>query len=292
MTTTIDTIAEPPGDSPRTGPVDRGTRREGRLFGALVLAAFPLYGVGSALLDRPLGLSLVLLNSLAVAAIGLIGFRLLRAVQPAVAAGYLAARVLEGLLLGGGAALLVGLDVADADVTGYLLAMAVLGIGSVPFCRALEENRWLPTWLAHWGVVGYVALAIGAVLELVSGWPVVVFFAAVGGLFELTLGVLLLGQGFRRRGVHPADGDTAGCAPDGEGGGLDTPAHDEQIAAFGVHLAISMAAVAICVVVNLAVNLSAGAVADWDAWWSSWVVVGCSIGLVVHATVVRVAHLR
>jgi len=65
---------------------------EGRAFGGIVLAAFLLYGVGSALADQPIGLALVALNSIAVAAAGLIGFRLLQSSQPRVGFGYLATR--------------------------------------------------------------------------------------------------------------------------------------------------------------------------------------------------------
>ena len=168
---------------------------------------------------------------------------------------------------------------ADADTTGYLLAMAVLGVGSVPFCRLLGEQGWLPGWLAVWGMAGYVALTVGAVIELTTGWAVIVVFAVVGGLFELVLGLRLVARGFQR--VPRPGGLGAGHPP--------TP--EEHLAAFRVHLAISVAAVAICVLVNLAVNLTAGLTADWSAWWSLWAVLGCSIGLMVHGLVAHVARL-
>ena len=41
----------------------------GRITGALFLAAFVCYGFGNALVDRPLGVVLMLLNSVVVAAI-------------------------------------------------------------------------------------------------------------------------------------------------------------------------------------------------------------------------------
>jgi len=57
----------------------RFNRWEGRLFGGLVLSAFLLYGIGSALVEEPIGLVLALANSVAVATVGVIG---LRAVRP------------------------------------------------------------------------------------------------------------------------------------------------------------------------------------------------------------------
>ncbi len=68
---------------------------EGRLFGGLVLAAFPLYGIGSALADRPIGLALVAANSLAVTVVGIIGQRLVRSRERTAGIGYLVARLDE-----------------------------------------------------------------------------------------------------------------------------------------------------------------------------------------------------
>ncbi len=185
------------------------SRRQGQLFGGLVLAAFVLYGIGSALVDEPVGLVLVTLNSLAVGVIGLIGFRLLRADSFGIGAGYLGARILEAVLLAGGVAVVALTSSTDADTTGYLLAMIALGVGSVPFCRALERGRWLPSWLARWGMVGYAALVIGALLELATGRAVTVLFAVPGGLFELTLGLVLLKRGFGRPTPTPTPTPTS-----------------------------------------------------------------------------------
>ncbi|MEL7155347.1 MAG: DUF4386 family protein [Actinomycetota bacterium] len=170
----------------------------GRPFGAIVLAAFVLYGVGSALADRPIGLVLVALNSIAVAYAGLLGFRLVRRAEPGVGAGYLAARVAEAALLAGGVLLAQAADLVDADVTGYLLAMLALATGSIPFCRSLGRGRWLPGFMARWGTFGYAALGVGALVELATGRAVTVVFAVPGGLFELALGLYLLRFGFRR----------------------------------------------------------------------------------------------
>lgn len=79
-------------------------RFEGQLFGGLVLAAFVLYGVGSALTDAPTGLTLVALNSVAVAVIGVIGFRLLRTDHRSVGVVYMLTRIVEAALLLGGRA--------------------------------------------------------------------------------------------------------------------------------------------------------------------------------------------
>ncbi|MEM7338043.1 MAG: DUF4386 domain-containing protein [Actinomycetota bacterium] len=171
---------------------------EGRLFGALVLSAFVLYGVGSAFADQAVGLTLVMLNSVAVTVLGLVGFRLLRPENTRIGLGYLAARIAEAILLAGGVVVASGPTGSEADTTGYLLGMVALGLGSVPFCLALGSARWLPSFMARWGVLGYTLLAIGALTELATGRAVTVLFAIPGGLFEVALGCHLVWRGFRR----------------------------------------------------------------------------------------------
>ena len=169
---------------------------EGRLFGGLVLAAFFLYGMGSALVDEPIGVGLVAVNSVAVAIVGVIGFRLLRHDHLLVGAGYLVTRVAEATFLAGGVALYTFADRSDADITGYLLGMLVLGIGSLPFWYVVGRGPWLTSRFALWGMVGYLALSVGAAIELTTGREVTYFFAAPGGLFEIAIGVHLLRRGF------------------------------------------------------------------------------------------------
>jgi len=166
------------------------------MFGALVLAAFVLYGVGSSLVGNPVGLTLVGLNSIAVALIGAIGFRLLRSTARTAGVAYAVTRIVEATALFiGVVAVAIGAP-AGVDQTTYLLGMVVLGVGSIPFLLALREGRWLPGWFTIWGIAGYTALASGALIELASGRPVAVAFAVVGGLFELALGVFLVWKGF------------------------------------------------------------------------------------------------
>ena len=181
-----------------TTNTDPGSNRwEGQLFGGLVLSAFFLYGVGSALIDQPIGVVLAVLNSVAVAIVGVIGFRLLRSDSPRVGAGYLATRIAEAFLLGGGVVVYTIADgVSDADTTGYLFGMLALGLGSLPFWYVIGRGPWLSNRFALWGMAGYVLLAAGALIELTTGREVTYVFAAPGGLFEIALGIYLIRRSF------------------------------------------------------------------------------------------------
>lgn len=191
------------------------SRTSGRIVGGLVLAAFLLYGGGSALVDGGSdgGALLMLLNSLAVAAIGVLALPVLQRIDPLAATGYLATRILEAALLAVGTALILTPATEEAGEHAYWFAMIALGLGSLPFCRALLRGRLVPAPLAVWGLLGYLCLAVGGALE-VLGLGGGLLLSAPGGLFEVAFGVLLLARGFPEPTVDPRDDETALLAAD------------------------------------------------------------------------------
>ena len=190
----------------------KNSRTIARYVGTLMLAAFFLYGIGTTLATTAtrggvvlsIGVVLMLLNTVAVIAIGAFVYPILRPHSATVAAGYMATRLFEGVLLAGGAIALVTGAVAT-NVLAYNVAMAVLGIGSLFFCVVLYRARLVPRFLAGWGFVGYAAFATGCVLELLgvagAGLPATI----PGGLFELAFAIWLLLRGFSA----PAAGSAA-----------------------------------------------------------------------------------
>lgn len=169
-------------------------RAAARLIGALFLSAFLLYGGGTALGAAPLGLVLILANSLAVAAIGVLFHQQVQAHSPVAANSYLVARTAEAivLVLGG---LLLRVKVLPAGSSLALdIGMTALGLGSIPLFLLLHSQRWLPRILALWGVAGYSLLTIGSILDL-AGLPVALWCSIPGGLFELVFGIWMLTRG-------------------------------------------------------------------------------------------------
>lgn len=172
-------------------------RTSGRIAGALFLAAFVLYGVGSALGATPVGITLILLNSVAVVVIGLLIRRWLRPEALRIANGYLLARVAEAVLLAAGAWFLVAERPEGNDLL-YAAAMIALAAGSIPMLLTLAGLGLLPKWFAYWGAIGYALVGIGVVMD----YPlpgVGILFLVPGGLFEVAFGLLLVFAGFPTR---------------------------------------------------------------------------------------------
>lgn len=209
-------VSTPPPDTDRL-PSDR---RLARAIGVLFLVATVTYLTGDLLAGSlvddaagpaellagrgrvAVGLLLMLANSMAVVGIGTLFHPILNRYGRLVANGYLATRIIEGTVLAGGIAGLGALASAAGgsaatsswgsvaalatgfNDTAFLVAMVVLGLGSLPLCLLLYRERLIPHPLAMLGLVGYGALAVGAGLEL-AGHGALTMLVVPGAVFEL-----------------------------------------------------------------------------------------------------------
>lgn len=208
-----------------------------RITGALFLIPLLAYGIGSNLISslakepgdllsvassRPQLMTaalLLVLNSLCVTAIAILLYPVLKRYHPRTGLWYLAARMMEALILLVGLICLLLLftlstesaktNLADPTCTGlffqmamqgnfwaYQLAMIILGLGSIPFCYLLFRQRLVPAYLSIAGLLGYMLLTLGACLEL-FGYRLGILLSLPGGLFEVIFGIRLMLKGFR-----------------------------------------------------------------------------------------------
>jgi len=203
-----------------------------RLIGALFLAGFVVYGVGfgltSSVLDAPdflsqisahqstlvLGAFLMLLNAPVDVGKAVLFFPIVENHGKRTALAYLAAIIVEVVLLSLGALCLLmlvplaqqGVDARVAQALGSLLSesntMAYqigqmsLGIGAVFLCSLLFRTRLIPRWLAGLGVIGYAIHVVGAIAEI-FGIPISIILLIPGALFELSLPFWLFIKGFQ-----------------------------------------------------------------------------------------------
>ena len=201
--------------SPRAVRPDSGIRQTARIVGALFLAGYLAYGVGSVIATGNVpsadhsgstavfvtGAALMLLNSALVIGIGVLMFPILRTHSKAIAAGYLGTRIFEGVMLAIGVASLIVVTgptaAIHANAVFYSVAEAGLGIGSLFFCALLFRTRLVPRFLAAWGFIGYACFAGANLLELFGVAGAGLVGTIPGGLFELTFAIWLIVRGFK-----------------------------------------------------------------------------------------------
>ncbi len=208
-----------------------GPRRvASKVIGALFLLGFASYGTGFGLVTSVVGVPdflstisahrttlvlgalLMLSNSAVDVGKGVLFFPIVENHGKRTALAYLAAMIVEVVLLAVGVLsllLIVPLgQYADADwakgvaalltqsnTMAYQLAMMSLAVGNVFLWSLAFQIRLIPRWLSVWGVVGYGIFLIGAVAEI-FGVHIGLICTIVGGLFEVVLGFWLLIKGF------------------------------------------------------------------------------------------------
>ncbi len=178
-----------------------------RIVGALFVLVFIFYAGGSALVSNDqisLGLILMLANSIAVIVIGLFFRPIIALDAPITANIYLAARVVEGILLGAGATVLALANNAELNSSLYRLSMIALGLGSIGFCRWLLLSRLIYALHAWLGLIGYPLLVLAMIVGSFGFefWSYVLLLP--GAVFELTFGLYLLFVGLGSKSSrHP-----------------------------------------------------------------------------------------
>jgi hypothetical protein len=206
-----------------------------RLIGALFLAGFLVYGVGFALVTSVIsapdflaaisvhqttlvvGAFLMLLNTVVDVGKGVLFFPILEQYGKRSALAYLAALIVQVVLLDIGVLCLLmliplgaldagGAPAAWAEAAGSLLVhgntmayhigQATLSAGAIFLCALLFRTSLIPRFFAAWGLIGYVIHLTGAIAEI-FGFPVSLYLLIPGGLFELGLGFWLIFKGFQ-----------------------------------------------------------------------------------------------
>jgi hypothetical protein len=208
-------------------------KRFSRLFGALFLAGFLVYGIGFGLVSSVTtapdvlaavaasstvlvaGAFLMLLNTAVDIGKGVLFFPIAARRGTRTALVYLAAITVQVVLLDLGVLFLLLLvplsDVAtgagagwaaataslltEANTIAFNIGQATLSFGGLFMTWFLLRAHLVPRVLAAWGVVGYAIHLTGAVAEI-FGSNVGLMLSLPGGLFELALGVWLIAKGF------------------------------------------------------------------------------------------------
>ena len=219
------------------------TRRTASIVGVLFLVQTLAFIIAeqliSAVLKRPdyltgisgdansltIGAIFAFISGVAVVAIAILMFPLLRPTSEPLALGYVGERVVELvvqvlfyvsaplLLIAIGSGLRDGSVTASAAQTmgpalkavhdvGIVVLYLVTSVGGTVFAFLLYRSRLVPRPLAVLGLIGYPVLLAGCVLAMFGATDLTqgagLLAVLPGGLFELILPILLLVKGFRQ----------------------------------------------------------------------------------------------
>jgi hypothetical protein len=211
---------------------------QSRVIGALFLAGYLAYGVGTGLVTSlvggsnflstiashqnlgVLGALLILLNTGLDVGKGVLFFPILERHGKRTALAYLSTMIVEVLLLAVGALALLmlvplsNLHGADAGVAQVLASLAVhanavayntgeasLAVGAIFLCLLLYRTRLIPRWLTISAFIGYPCLLAGSIAEM-FGIHIGLMLTIPGTFFEIVLPFWLFTKGFQPEAFH------------------------------------------------------------------------------------------
>ncbi len=172
-------------------------RKKAIIVGLLILIAYSILGTNNP--DKKvLGMFLEITSGLAVIAIAVLMFPLLRSYGTKLAFCYLALKAVEGLLMiiAGvffliHSASLLTLREQIYSFHGYLFAVSAL-----LFYFLLYQSKLIPRWLSVWGVIASVLLIMVNLLESTEMTPQLEILYLPIVLNEVVLALWLIVKGF------------------------------------------------------------------------------------------------
>jgi hypothetical protein len=198
-------------------PFPASYRKTAVLVGVLFLLATATFAAGSSSITSYFseagaststllaGVILQAISAVAVASIGVAMWPILRRYNVRLANGYRALRIGEALMIIAAGVYMVTTknEFFRYDAFVYMFTAS----GGLIFSYLLYVSGLIPRFLALLGLVGYVVLAIGIPVTLMSdvkldeGWGLI--FVAAGAVFELVVPLLLIIKGFSTGGKEP-----------------------------------------------------------------------------------------
>jgi len=193
----------------------KSTRKTAIIVGLLFLVSTLTFMIGSNLIrsflidetrnKSPLipGVILEIICGVAVVGIGVLMFPILKLFNKRLALGYIMFRVIEcAIIIIGGIYLLSLLKL----MWKYEMIIFVFtALGGLIFSYLLYLSKLIPRYLSGFGIIGYVVLFLGVVMDMFSifhinnGAGMLIYLP--GGLFELFLPIWLFIKGFNSSAI-------------------------------------------------------------------------------------------
>ncbi|MCP4139306.1 MAG: DUF4386 domain-containing protein [Chloroflexi bacterium] len=103
----------------------------------------------------------------------------------------------------------MGIIFKKGSIFAYHLGMALWSIGGLMFVAVLYKSKLIPRPMSVWGIIGYIVLISGSILELFAHNDIVEIASVVpGGLFEITLSIWLIAKGFNKSAIASMTSNT------------------------------------------------------------------------------------
>ncbi|MCG6189888.1 DUF4386 domain-containing protein [Maribellus maritimus] len=182
-------------------------RKTARYTGTLFLTAMAASLIGGSLLETmpenssPIvliaGVTLEIVNALAVLGVGLLLFPVLKTIHPGAAKSYLGLRLLESLACAAAPlSLAFGANISDLRIifTGILIPLFFCS-GALVLYWVLYKYHLLPRFISIWGFIGVTGIVVLNTFSIQTNLGMILAFPII--LNEIFLGIWLITKGFK-----------------------------------------------------------------------------------------------
>ena len=191
------------------------TRKIAIIVGLLFLVATVTFMIGSNIIqsflidetqNRPpliLGVILEIICGIAIVAIGVLMFPILKIFNKRLALGYVIFRIIENVVIMVGGIYLLSL--LKLMWKYEMIVFVFTAVGGLIFSYLLYQSKLIPRYLSGLGIIGYAILFLGVVFDMFSlfnindGAGLLIYLP--GGLFELFLPIWLFIKGFNTSAI-------------------------------------------------------------------------------------------
>jgi len=177
---------------------DTSQRKSAIIVGALILIAYDVL-ISGTLESKIIVMLLELISGVAVIAIAVIMFPILKLYNERLTVGYVVFKFIEGFLMIIAGIIFLSHSTSLLEVRDwiYVSHAYIFILGALIFYYLLYQSKLIPRFISVWGVIALILLLVGNLLEIMGLSPAMLIFLYLPIMLnEVFLAIWLIFKGF------------------------------------------------------------------------------------------------
>jgi len=182
---------------------DTSQRKSAIIVGALILIAYDVL-ISGTLESKIIVMLLELISGVAVIAIAVIMFPILKPYNERLTVGYVVFKFIEGFLMIIAGIIFLSHSTSLLEVRDWIYVnhAYIFILGALIFYYLLYQSKLIPRFISVWGVIALILLLVGNLLEIMGLSPAMLIFLYLPIMLnEVFLAIWLIVKGFNEDAI-------------------------------------------------------------------------------------------